>query len=72
MAAHSDDEEYSTSQLPCKTSVQVSVSHELNKTARTHACDLTKIALRVDPQCLDRNTETLVFTLPHVGEPAFI
>jgi len=42
------------------------------RNAETHTCDLIEIIRRVNPQNLDRNVATLVFTLPDVGVPAAI
>ena len=38
----------------------------------THTYDLIKIIRRVNPQNLDRDMTTLVFTLPDIGVPATI
>jgi len=43
-----------------------------DKTVGTHARDLKKVARRVHPQYFDCNMVTLIFTLPHVSEPAAI
>ena len=73
VATRSDGEVSSTSRPPCKTSIMIGAGQRaFSRSVETYAFDLDKIICRVNPQHLDCNMATPVFTLPDVSIPTTI
>jgi len=72
-----DDEGFSTSPLPCRTStwVPVSLSTRMFKALcnqPTYPSNFVKVTRRVYPQSLGCDRAALVFTLPHIRVPTSV
>ena len=74
-AARLGGEESSMRQPPCRTPIMANIiqpKHIFQPVVGTHSCDVNEITRRVNPQHLDCNTATLMFTLIDVGIPAAV